>query len=102
MGMKKRQPLKVPPMKHDELVCGHDCRNACALLNEAMRRESDMVKFYDELLAQCDYPDIHAFVRDLSEERSKSILRIVQKVNEMESRSRILDGVISSFDPAGV
>lgn len=102
MGMKKREPLNVTSMKHDDMVCAHDCRNACALLNEAMRRESEMVRFYDDVLAQCDYPDIHAFVRDLSEERSKSILRIVQKVNEMQSRSQILDGVISSFDPAGV
>lgn len=99
MGMKKRKPLR---QQSEETFCVHNCRNACALLNDAMKRESEMVKFYDQILAECDYPDIHGFVRELSEERSKAILRIVQKVNEMQSRGQILDGVISSFDPAGV
>ena len=98
MGSKQRKPLPASP---GEVYCAHNCRNACALLNDAMKRESEMVKFYDEILAECDYPDIHGFVRELSEERSKAILRIVQKVNEMQSRGQILDGVISSFDPAG-
>ncbi len=99
MGSKQRKPLPNQPV--GETFCAHNCRNACALLNEAMKRESEMVKFYDEILAECDYPDIHAFVREISEERSKVILRMVQKVNEMQSRGQILDGVISSFDPAG-
>jgi hypothetical protein len=98
MGTKQRKRVA---QQSGEVFCAHDCRNACALLNEAMKRESEMVKFYDQVLAECDYPDIHNFVRDLSEEKSKAILRIVQKVNEMQSRGQILDGVISSFDPAG-
>ena len=98
MGSKQRKPISKPA---DDVFCAHNCRNACALLNDAMKRESEMVRFYDEILAECNYPDIHAFVREISEERSKVILRMVQKVNEMQSRGQILDGVISSFDPAG-
>lgn len=88
-------------MEREEIRCGHTCRNACALLNDALRKEKDQVMFYEGVMMECDYPDVKAFVRVLAEERSASILRIVQKLNELQARSKVLDGVMSSFDPPG-
>lgn len=69
------------------------------MLNEALRRETTLLRFYEQIILQCDYPDVHAFVRDLAEQRSQSILRIVGKLNEIQARSQAMDGVMSSFEP---
>lgn len=84
-------------MNLNDLRCAHSCRNCCAMLSEAMKMESQQVRFYEKLVELCDYPDVNAFLRELAEERSRTILRIVAKLNEMQARSQILDGVISSF-----
>ncbi len=88
-------------MNIDDLRCAHACRNSCGLLNEAMRRENEMVKFYQRVAALCDYPDVEQFVENLVQERSSNVLKIVQKLNELQARGQTLDGVMSSYDPAG-
>ncbi len=79
-------------MKRQEHFCDHECRYDCALLTEALRRESELGKFYDQILTQCDYPDIRTFVAALVEKRRESINQIVTRINKN----------YSSFDPAGV
>jgi rubrerythrin len=84
---------------HSEVECSHDCRVTCRMLTEAMRQEKDMIHFYEELAAKCDYPDVQAFVRELLEEKSRIVLKINQKLNEIRARGQVSDGVISSFEP---
>ncbi|HXG38126.1 MAG TPA: hypothetical protein VNL36_05075 [Bacteroidota bacterium] len=86
-------------MTNHELECAHTCRNTCAMLNEALRRETALLQFYEQIILQCDYPDVHAFIRSLAEQRSQSLLRIVGKLNELQARSQAMDGVMSSFEP---
>jgi hypothetical protein len=88
-------------MAPESVKCEHTCRNACAMLNQALREETAMVRFYEQILSQCDYPDVQSFIREQAEDRSRSVIRILQKLNEMRARAEIMDGVISSFDPAG-
>ncbi len=81
--------------------CAHACRNTCAMLSEALREESAMVRFYQRLDTECTYPDVHDMLHDLIVARSKSVLMINQKLNELRARSEIIDGVISSYDASG-
>jgi len=89
-------------MDEKNVKCEHACRYTCAMLSQALREESDMVRFYEKLKAECDYPDVHDMLQDLLESRSRSVLLINQKLNELRARAEILNGVISSFDPAGI
>ena len=68
------------------------------MLSEALREEGEMVRFYEKLVTECDYPDVHDMVRELIESRSRSVLMINQKLNELRARAEIMDGVISSYD----
>lgn len=88
-------------MNEFNVKCAHACRNTCAMLSQALREESEMVRFYGKLTAQCDYPDVHDMLNELIELRSKSVLMINQKLNELQARADIIDGVMSSYDPAG-
>jgi len=79
--------------------CNHDCRVACKMLTEVMRKEAEMIDFYEKLMKECDYPDVHTFIRELLEEKSSMVLNINQKLNEIRARGQVSNGIISSFDP---
>ena len=70
------------------------------MLDEAMRDETAMIRFYERMMNECTYPDVHAFIREILEERSSAILRIVQKLNELKVRGQTNEDIRSSFDPA--
>lgn len=85
-------------MIEKEVMCLRNCKNTCAMLNEALRKETAVSKFYESILEQCNIPDVSNFVTEQIEEKRKSILRIVQKLNEIHARSQIIDGISSSFN----
>jgi rubrerythrin len=85
-------------MTQIKVDCQHACRNTCAMLNEALRKEASMVRFYEGILAECNYPEVRTFLTDLVEEKRKSILSIIQKLNELHVHSQSIDGIISSFN----
>jgi hypothetical protein len=86
-------------MNEENVKCAHACRSTCGMLNLALREESDMVRFYEQLKLECDYPDVHDMLQELLEARSRSVLLINQKLNELRARAEVLDGLISSYDP---
>ena len=96
------QTWKDHAMDQKSIECNHDCRVMCKMLTEAMRRESEMIQFYEQLMIECDYPDVNSFVRELLEEKSRIVLRINQKLNEIRVRGQISEGIISSFDPDSI
>jgi len=85
-------------MIEKNVVCLHNCKNTCAMLNEALRKETAISKFYDSILEQCNMPGVSDFVAEQIEIKQKSILAIIQKLNEIHARSQIIDGISSSFN----
>lgn len=85
-------------MKENEVKCMHACKNTCAMLNEALRKEAAIVRFYENMLEQCNLPEVSSFVQESIEEKRQGILKIIQKLNEIHARSQVVDGMISSFN----
>ena len=79
--------------------CSHDYRITCSMLTESLRKEAEMIQFYETLMTECDYPEVNSFVRELLEEKSSIVLHINQKLNEIRARGQISEGIISSFEP---
>ncbi len=88
-------------MKTDEIHCAHACRNTCVMLTDALHREKELSLFYKKLAAECDYPDVQSLLAGVSGQHVKMVESLENKLSEMESRGQALDGVMSSFDPAG-
>lgn len=78
--------------------CQHTCKNTCASLNEALRKETAIVKYYEGVLEDCNMPEVRTFMDELIEEKRKIILRLIQKLNEIHVRSQASDGITSSFN----
>jgi hypothetical protein len=86
-------------MENKKFECIYACRNTCSMLDEALRDETAMMRFYERMMNECTYPDVQAFIREILEERSSAILRIVQKLNELKVRGQTIEDVRSSFNP---
>jgi len=85
-------------MKSKEINCLHACKNTCAMLNEALRKEASIVRFYESISDECNYPQVRNFIQELIEEKRNGILQIIQKLNELHAHSQTTDGIISSFN----
>ncbi len=82
----------------DEINCQHACRNTCASLNEALRKETALIRFYEGTMDECNIPEVKSFMTDLVEEKRRVILQIIQKLNEIHVRAQAIDGIASSFN----
>ena len=79
--------------------CNHDRRITCKMLTEAMRKEAEMIHFYETIMMECDYPEVNSFVRELLQEKSRIVLHINQKLNEIRACGQVSNGVISDCNP---
>jgi rubrerythrin len=93
------QTWKEQTTETNEISCNHDCRISCRMLTAAMRKEAETVDFYETLMAECDYPDVNSLVRELLEEKSRIVLHINQKLNEIRVRGQVSEGIISGSEP---
>jgi len=85
-------------MKTNDLNCKHDCKDTCSLLNEALRKEASIARYYENMLEECNMPEVKNLITDLIEEKRAGILRIIKNLNEIHARSQIIDGISSSFN----
>ena len=60
-----------------DIKCQHACKNTCATLNEALRRETAMVRFYESVLDECNMPDVSSYMTGLVEDKRKVILSLI-------------------------
>ena len=40
-------------MSETGIDCQHACKNTCSSLNEALRKETAIIKYYEAVLAEC-------------------------------------------------
>ena len=85
-------------MHEFDIKCQHACKNTCATLNEALRRETALVRFYESALNGCNIPEVNSYMTNLVEDKRKLILGLIQKLNEIHVRSQTTDGITSSFN----
>jgi hypothetical protein len=79
-------------------LCEHTCRNTCSALTKALQHETALVRLSEEIIQQCEDGDIKEFMKSLARTSSETVIRIMQKMNEVQARSQILNNIGSSFN----
>ena len=79
-------------------VCQHECRNTCATLTKALAIETSLVRMYQEVIQECDEPEVKEFLAELANESSQMVVKIMHKLNEIKARSLSYDGIAASFN----
>jgi F0F1-type ATP synthase delta subunit len=68
------------------------------MLNEALRKESAAIRFFENIFDECNTPQVKTFLGELIESRRADLLKIIQKLNEIHATSQALDGIASSYN----
>lgn len=71
--------------------CDHTCPRDCPHLNQVLVRELAVERMYEQLLQECDFPDIRHFVTESLAEHRMRVRMLEDRINKM----------YTSFDPAG-
>lgn len=71
--------------------CDHTCPRDCPQLNQALVRELAVERMYEQLLSECDFPDIQHFVAESLTEHRKRVRLLEERINRM----------YATYDPAG-
>ncbi len=85
-------------METNDVNCEHSCKETCSLLNEALRKEASIARYYENMMEECNMPDVKDLIADLVEDKRSGILRIIKMLNEIHARSQVIDGISSSFN----
>ena len=78
--------------------CEHACKNTCATLEEAIKRENELLELFNNSLAECNMPDVHTLMSRAIESKKKEILDLQQKLEEIQTRSAIDDDIEESYE----
>ena len=69
------------------------------MLNEALRKETELIRFNEAILEECNLPEIREFITEITEGKRELVLKIIQKLNEMHARSQIIAGINKVSEP---
>ena len=51
-------------MKTKEENCKHDCKDNCSLLNEALRKEASIARYYENMIEECNIPEVKSLINN--------------------------------------
>jgi len=66
-------------MNTNDLKCEHECKDNCSLLNEALRKEASIARYYENMLEECNIPEVKNLISELIDDKRSGILRIIKK-----------------------
>lgn len=85
-------------MEKFKVECIHTCRNNCLMLNEVLTKEIQLLNFYEGIYAECNYPEVQNFIIEKITSRRNDIEEIKAKISDIKELSKIMDGLIQSFE----
>jgi hypothetical protein len=85
-------------MKENIINCEHACKNTCATIEEAVKREESLVILYQSALNECNIPDINSLMSRMITNSKSAINELNQKLIEVKSASGIIDDIEKSYD----
>lgn len=78
--------------------CEHACRNTCATLEEAIKRENELLVLFNNSLNECNMPDVHSLLINMTVNKKLAVQELQQMLDEIKSRAVIDDDIEESYE----
>ena len=78
--------------------CEHACRNTCATLEEAIKKENELLELFNNSLLDCNMPDVHTLLLNMTVNKKNVVRELQQMLDEIKSRSVIDDDIEESYE----
>lgn len=78
--------------------CEHACRNTCATLEEAIKKENELLALFNNSLNDCSMPDVHSLLINMTVNKKLAVQELQEMLDEIKSRSVIDDGIEESYE----
>ena len=88
-------------MEKNKVNCDHACKNSCATLEEAIKREKGLIQLFENALTECNISDIRSLMNATIANARRAIYELQQKLDEIHSASDIIDDIDESYDKEG-
>lgn len=85
-------------MDEIQFKCDHSCKNTCATLHEALTRENAILQIYKDVVDECNLLDIKNYINELIVRKRKVIFSLLQMLDEMKVKSRVIDEIAENYE----
>ena len=85
-------------MEENKVKCEHACKNTCEALNKALERESRILEIYNSVVGECSLPEVQSLLAELITEKENVVRKLMQKIDELQEKSHIIDDIVESYN----
>ncbi len=82
----------------ENVDCDHRCRNTCAMLAEGLRAETKQVAYYEQMLRDCDEPEMKKCAKELRDAHKDLAHRIAERLSIIQTKAQVLDEIIAGYE----
>lgn len=82
----------------ENVDCDHRCRNTCAMLTEGLKVEIKQVAYYEQMLRDCDEPEVRKFAKELFDAHKDLAHQIAERLSIIKTKAQVLDEIIAGYE----
>lgn len=85
-------------MGENNVNCEHACKITCEALIQALKKESSILEIYNSVVDDCSLPEVRDLLSELITEKKKVIRKLIEKLDELQEKSHIIDDIAESYN----
>jgi hypothetical protein len=85
-------------MGNNNINCEHACKITCEALNSALKKENGILEIYNGVVDDCTLPEVRSLLSELITEKKRVIQRLMQRLDELQEKSHIIDDIAESYN----
>ena len=85
-------------MEKNNVNCEHACKITCEALNSALKKENGILEIYNGVVDDCTLPEVRELLAELITEKKKVIQKLMQRLDELQEKSHIIDDIAESYN----
>jgi len=63
-----------------------------------LERESRILEIYNSVVGECSLPEVRSLLAELITEKENVVRKLMQKIDELQEKSHIIDDIVESYN----